>query len=768
MKRRAFTLLELLTVIAITAVLLTIITIPLIQSFNIVRAAQGFADAQDRGRTLIDRIVAEVSNAAYVRDNSGIKGNVRIEVPTVVNADAANNTYVRVYLENAKLDIVYPAQGDPTPAPGGGLIDPDTGKVDPTLRAPKGDINLPTATGFKLVRYFIGLKNPLGGTAANPVAGRYVNPYEGVLMSRAAQPDNLFLLFRAEVNLREYDNAQSAWVINRELFDLDNDGTATPAELNTALDDPEFFMLRNEDPLAARVAKARRINAWLRRSRVLTEFSRYDMIMAPYDPRTRQVERYTDPLDGILKPRIISLVQFTPNRVDNEPMSGATAVRSGEETENAGKVGPDSYATDFGNWGSSFVRLRPSGYRDVNGILVSPWVVHEPWISTNPYLIGRERVVGGIVQGTSIYNYTAGNELTAGTELFDITEYLNSRDFDRAQPLPSGAGNLYYYPFSWAIRQAGNRTGNALVNTPNLRNDFIPFVPDPKQGKIVASFNITEVGNGSVLPPAGSDNRPQQACGDPLEPGRDTTLPATAPTTRYTDPMSDPANTASQINQRFNILWNDWASLAPTLEKSLYCKRFVDLRVVPNLDGEPSPLDPRTGYLRACIVPGSEVVIGPDQVDGPNYGQPIRYTRVSTSDNVGPNQYFINYVNQPEPNWGALGFTVPGNIFDPTFYQDSGATQARFVSQVLQPRYRAGYLELNSRPGEPLPVGNISVTYRFQFTEPNDVIEVDYDSRQLMNVLLTIRNFPQSSPTMAPTQQNITLKGQANVRNMLR
>ena len=38
--RRAFTLIELLTVIAITAVLLTIIVLPIFQSFNLTRAAQ--------------------------------------------------------------------------------------------------------------------------------------------------------------------------------------------------------------------------------------------------------------------------------------------------------------------------------------------------------------------------------------------------------------------------------------------------------------------------------------------------------------------------------------------------------------------------------------------------------------------------------------------------------------------------------------------------------------------------------------------------------
>ena len=92
MRRKAFTLLELITVMALTAVLMGLVVYPLIQSFDVTRAAQGFADAQNRARILIERITREVGNAAFVRDNTGEAGSVYIDVPT----SAATPALVRV------------------------------------------------------------------------------------------------------------------------------------------------------------------------------------------------------------------------------------------------------------------------------------------------------------------------------------------------------------------------------------------------------------------------------------------------------------------------------------------------------------------------------------------------------------------------------------------------------------------------------------------------------------------------------------------------
>src|SRR5688572_24695348 len=80
-KHQGFTLIEMITVLAIIAVLMTLIIVPVVQTFNLLRGAQSFADAQDKARTLIERITREMSNAAGVRDNAGLRGVINVRVP---------------------------------------------------------------------------------------------------------------------------------------------------------------------------------------------------------------------------------------------------------------------------------------------------------------------------------------------------------------------------------------------------------------------------------------------------------------------------------------------------------------------------------------------------------------------------------------------------------------------------------------------------------------------------------------------------------------
>jgi hypothetical protein len=217
------------------------------------------------------------------------------------------------------------------------------------------------------------------------------------------------------------------------------------------------------------------------------------------------------------------------------------------------------------------------------------------------------------------------------------------------------------------------------------------------------------------------------------------------------------------INGCFNLVWNTYPSLRPDVQ------RFIDLRVTPQGDGSASPLnpDPTVGFARARIVPGSEQVFGPDQIPGQNYGRTVRYTR--TTQNPGPDQYKINYVDQAEPDYSVAyppptypAFTT-GTPYDPT----------SFMSAVIQPRFKAGYIQLNSDPNAPIPdgtgvvgqPGNFQVFYRFQFTHPSDAFAVDYDSRQVLSINLTLRTFPQSN---FPNAAGIALKTSAIVRNFIR
>ena len=87
------------------------------------------------------------------------------------------------------------------------------------------------------------------------------------------------------------------------------------------------------------------------------------------------------------------------------------------------------------------------------------------------------------------------------------------------------------------------------------------------------------------------------------------------------------------------------------------------------------------------------------------------------------------------------------------------------MSAVVQARYKAGYLQLCSDPNVPIPDGRIIVKYRFQFNGPSDSFVVDHDTREVMQILLTIKNYPQSS---VPNAQTVTLKSTATLRNALR
>lgn len=740
--RSAFTLIELITVMAITAILLTIIVVPVVQSFNLTRAAQGFADAQNRARSVISRIEREISNSAGVRDNSGQKGSLYIMLP-----DSAG-TPTALLLSYVKLDIQAPAQGDPGSRVGTAFRDPDTSKVDPTLQAPKGQMRLPGVPGNTIVRYFVCRRDPF--SAYNNPFVQYKRPGGGNWLATAAGKDNLYVLMRAEVEPYVYQTIGGVptRVVNSAYFyDLDRD--ADPNTSGPLLDDPTFMdpLARNAlggsaalnyaTPMAYDPAdRDAMVRNWLNKASIVTEISRYDMIQPLVGKNDNTVV-----FDGV-KPVVIPLVRFQPTRMNSEAAEAQLAVRPNEETDNSEKIGPTTYVTQMGSWADAFVQVFPSAYTPATGpVANSAGAVRPVWpggatLTTMPNANGDTAIFG------------------PGGEYFNIDRYKTL--------LSQGAD----YPFTRSLNLA--LLGGSVAD----RNLFIALNPDTTRGVIDAGFDIRHYGVDTGVPFAGRVPSNQTT-----EPGVDI-----GPTVTPADPVyqAGPAwHTYSGVNQRFARLWNQWDSLWPNLaaapardDLANGCKRFIDLRVLPQAgpSAEPSPLAP--GLLaRASIVPGSETIYGPDQNPGPNFGKTVRYTRVPNIDSVpvGPNQYKINYTDRKEPDWAATyGFAAPN-------YDKASYNATDFLSSVLQARYRAGYVELNSRYGEPIPgddviggtgaEGNIYVTYRFQFTEPNDVVTVDYGSTELMEVVLTIRNYPQ---TNLPNPQMVTVRGSAAVRNKLR
>lgn len=780
--KQGFTLIELLTVLAITAVLLTIIVVPVFQSFNFTRSAQAFSDAQDRARVVADRISRAIGNAVSVRSTTNLvqtylNGNLTsvpahsliVQVPKRGNGNTYPPVMIDVVLPYVKMDLITAAEGD-VPGTPGVFTNPVTGFTDPTMNSPKGQPVLPAGPGATIIRYFVGLRDPLSPAGYN-------NPYDGILMGFNGNRDNLFVLYKAEVTPFVYragvgTNGDTTLKYRPNLAYFQSD-FATDTQI-ADLDDPRFFLNDLASSVGnTNISKTQRIENWQAKAVLQTELSRYDMIQPIYDKASHAVTYIGD------APQIVPLIQFRPSHQSNDPARGQVAVRLGEESDNSATIGPDVYTTKYGLWSNQTVRVWPQNYSPIPGT-----------IGFSQYLVGRNdpsNGQAGAPPGYSVYYYDPAISVTdynSGTELFDITTY------------DTVAAAQGLYPFSQGLNAANNRS-NWMTNQV-MKDRFTPFDMNTPKGKVLFGFDISSVGNPNTMPQAANPQNLPTVLTSPV--GYGPYSPTQDPS--YVPPVSSPTFAAGYIPGNFydpafqtiNELYN-WVYInAPNL--STQVDRFIDLRVTPQADGTPSPLHPTLGFAKCTITPGSEIVYGPDQLPGPNFGNTVRYVRTTRAP--GPNQYQINYVDQPEPRdpptagtdiAGPIDYSLIGltqaqlNGFNPTAYDPQN-----FCSAVIQPRFKKGYIRFNSDPNSPLPLGQIQVAYRFQFNgsetsvaDPNnpgstmpvpagvqasDVVAVDYDTRQLMSVLLTIRNYPQT--TNIPNPQTVTVKATATVRNVIR
>ncbi|MEI7575256.1 MAG: type II secretion system protein [Armatimonadota bacterium] len=754
-RNQGFTLIELITVMAISTILLGIIVVPMFESFQATRTAQAFADAQDKARLLTERLTREISESVGVKDVEGVGGRVSIVLQTPARGVLENGTvisptgssWVTVGMNYAKLDIVLPAKVG-NRGVGGGFIDPNTGKEDPTLRAPKGQVQLPLAPGTTIRRYWVGLRDPFTN---------YLNPYDGILTARSGGRDNLYVLYMAEVE--PVVSVAGVPTVNAAFFDVDpTDGTGRTPNYN----DPDFFLATGASTGAPvnNDAKATRVRNWLNRAQIVTELSRYDMIQPVIDKTSRLVKLNDN--GGTYSPRITPLIQFRPSHVEGDSSDAAMTMPLGTETEGAANLGSETYIGKYGAWSSLTVRSYPGTYAP-----------------PQPYQIARTDA--GLLKifyfdpASGVPDTTTGS----GTELFSVAAYadFSKRKYTLNDPLAR-------YPFTLSTTAAASTNPAAQV--------FKPFSVNQEKGRINASFAISDHGDiaqnpnaaGNIFDPndVNPNNLPQIAAMEPgwvppVNPANPSFLtPTTDPAVAGTfdvAPYFDSAMNRFNINRVFNKVWQDAKEgrngIPAQFGEVGGAHRFIDLRLVPQGDRTPSPL---ALYPNASIVPSSEEVWGPDQAPGANASFEVRYRRVNKDP--GPNEYRINYTNVPEPSaagYAALGLPVP-----PASY-----TASSFVSAIFQPRFKAGYLQLCSNPEVPIPgqmrirgatagtsfvvPGRIRVAYRFQFTNATDTVRVDYDTRQLMQILVTIRNYPQSN---VPNPQTVTMKATANVKNFIR
>jgi prepilin-type N-terminal cleavage/methylation domain-containing protein len=170
------------------------------------------------------------------------------------------------------------------------------------------------------------------------------------------------------------------------------------------------------------------------------------------------------------------------------------------------------------------------------------------------------------------------------------------------------------------------------------------------------------------------------------------------------------------INARYNTALSQVPNNAPNI------RRYVSLMDLDN-DGVMDGASNHLTFPSASIVPGSEVVIGPDQRPGPNYGSPIRYQRVSAANATpGLNQYRI-------------------------LYQDAVPYQEVLRNYGFTPQLLRGYIEFYSDPNTPLPPDTeIIVTFFYRFNLESDSYVADYQTRRLMNLKMGLKFYGAQQP----------------------
>lgn len=199
--------------------------------------------------------------------------------------------------------------------------------------------------------------------------------------------------------------------------------------------------------------------------------------------------------------------------------------------------------------------------------------------------------------------------------------------------------------------------------------------------------------------------------------------------------------------------------------------RYVSLLTPPNNNGK-SPLNTLSP---SSLVPGGEVVTGPDMTPGPNYGRAVVYTRLPAQTpigDIGYNQYIIRYADVPnaqpstaaDPTVAAMenALQKAGTlVFDShaTLTDASGGAGQGPVADSGGNPHGFPLVDANGNPAAPL-----TVTYQFQMNQGQYSVKADYLTRHLMTFSLGVKlyDFNSGQP------QQVTLTQKIKVRNLQR
>ena len=369
--RAGFTLIEMLVVIALTAILMTVIFVPLVNTYALTGKADTQIRAQADARNAIASLNNLLSNADFVYDNAvttQTNGSGATVTGSEINlwlVDSAGNQYASP-TSFAMLEAVTPArQLDQNPYILNGTtltqvpIDPTTNQpiYDPSLSPGLSGYQLPLAPGRILTRVFVGLtNNAVDNNTGLPVTG-YSNKYE----NPQATLDNRYTLYRADVAAYIQDptvinpTATTPYVPNLGLFHtVNSSGVVTNSTTDTLrLHDPNFFY--DNSPAGGNAANSKlwAVKGWVDLnhdgvceiwenwaavSASMMPKDRIDMVTLDRDANTNAILYYDtngQPTTGLGRPNARPLATFKPTYVQNDIAVPTNLDNSGNETPNS-------------------------------------------------------------------------------------------------------------------------------------------------------------------------------------------------------------------------------------------------------------------------------------------------------------------------------------------------------------------------------------------------------------------------------------------------
>lgn len=295
-RNKAFSLIEMLVVLAVAVIMMGLILVPLVSTFNFTNRARRTVEVQDSARYAMELISREVSDSmvAVLSDGDyfpflyypgGTPGSGKgVVVRGAGYISAYDHTGTERAVPNALIDLVLPH--DTLGLEGGGVTSPLTYQH----RLVNG------AQHPIIVRYFVGLSNP------------GVRAWKNNIVLKSGGVQNLYTLYRLEFD--PYDARFAKWVLPT--------GEQTPDGREIWRVNPNFFYDTENG----------NHQYWRKRAVAVIPSSTMDLMDFERDPANG---------NNVLESR--SLVTFSPMIVPAEAAKPASSDRQ-----------PSIYKTQYGHW----------------------------------------------------------------------------------------------------------------------------------------------------------------------------------------------------------------------------------------------------------------------------------------------------------------------------------------------------------------------------------------------------------------------------------